>query len=180
VTRPLRVTGVPAADALLNRNGTALLIGMLLDQQVTMEWAFTGPWTLRKRLGHLDAARIARMRPDAFVRLCCEKPAIHRYPASMATRIQALCAVLVRDHGGRGANVWRGVRDGDELHARVRRLPGFGEEKTQVFVALLAKRFGVRPRGWKRAAGVYSDAKPRSIADVWSPASLAKVRKFYQ
>jgi uncharacterized HhH-GPD family protein len=98
----------------------------------------------------------------------------------MATRIQALCAVVARDHGGRGANVWRGVRYGDELHARVRRLPGFGEEKTQVFIALLAKRFGVRPRGWKRVAGVYADAKPRSIADVWSPASLAKVRAFYR
>ena len=178
--RPLRATGIPAADALLNRDGTALLIGMLLDQQVTMEWAFTGPWTLRRRLGHLDARRIARMRPAAFVRLCCTKPAIHRYPASMATRIQALCAVVARDHGGRGANVWRGVRDGDKLHARVRRLPGFGEEKTQVFIALLAKRFGVRPRGWKRVAGVYADAKPRSIADVWSPASLAKVRAFYR
>ena len=104
----LYVTGKTAADRLLRKDGTALLIGMLLDQQVPMEWAFTGPFTITKRLGHLDPSKIAAMRVDRFVSMCCEKPAIHRFPAAMAKRIHELCAVIAADYDNDGANVWRG------------------------------------------------------------------------
>jgi len=174
----LYITGDSDADALLNDSGTALLIGMLLDQQVPMEWAFTGPSTLRARLGHLDARKIAALDQDEFVAVCSEKPAIHRFPASMGRRIHDLCAVLVADFDGRGEQVWADVRTGDELYARLRTLPGYGDEKTRIFIALLAKRFGVKPRGWKQAAGVFADTKPRSGADISSPATLAKVREW--
>ena len=176
--RPLAVTGNDAADDLLRRDGTALLIGMLLDQQVPMEWAFTGPWTIAQRLGHCDAARIARMDPDEFVAACRTKPAIHRFPDSMARRIHAMCGVIAARYGGRGERIWDGVARADELVSRLRELPGFGEEKAQIFVALLGKRFGVRPRGWRTAAGPFGDGQPRSVADIHSPASLAKVRAF--
>lgn len=176
--RPLAVTGIDGADDLLRRDGTALLIGMLLDQQVPMEWAFTGPWTISQRLGHCDATRIARMDPDEFVAACRIKPAIHRFPDSMARRIHALCGVVAARYGGRGELIWDGVARADDLAAKLRELPGFGEEKAQIFVALLGKRFGVRPRGWRAAAGPFGDGQPRSVADIHSPASLAKVRAF--
>jgi uncharacterized HhH-GPD family protein len=174
----LYVTGIPAADRLLRSDGTALLIGMLLDQQVPMEWAFTGPHTLRQRLGHLDATRIARMDPEKFVALCAEKPAIHRFPASMARRIHALCVILADEYKGRGANVWHTVEDAAELKKRLRTLPGFGEEKAQIFIALLAKRFGIRPQGWEKAAGPFSDHRMRTVADITSQEALLKVRAF--
>ncbi|MBM3718555.1 MAG: Fe-S cluster assembly protein HesB [Actinobacteria bacterium] len=172
----LYITGNSAADALLNSNGTALMIGMLLDQQVPMEWAFKGAHTLRQRLGHLDPARIAAMDPESFLAVCLDRPAIHRFPKAMAGRIQGLCALLEDRYEGRAENIWRGVDDASVLFSRLREFPGFGEEKAQIFVALLAKRFGVKPRGWKRAAGVFSDSKPRTVADITSPATLAKVR----
>ena len=180
MTRTLFITGIDGADALLNRDGTALMIGMLLDQQVPMEWAFTGPYTLRKRLGHLNAKRIAAMNLDKFVALCSEKPAIHRFPKSMGTRVHQLCVALTQDHGGKAVNVWKDVTDAEELMKRLRKLPGFGEEKAQIFIALLGKRFGVRPRNWRKFAGVFSDAQPRSVADIYSPATLLKVRGFKQ
>ena len=180
MTRTLFITGIDGADALLNRDGTALMIGMLLDQQVPMEWAFTGPYTLRKRLGHLNAKRIAAMNLDKFVALCSEKPAIHRFPRSMGTRVHQLCVVLTQDHGGKAVNVWKDVTDAKELMKRLRKLPGFGEEKAQIFIALLGKRFGVRPRNWRKFAGVFSDTQPRSVADIYSPATLLKVRGFKQ
>ena len=180
MTRTLFITGIDGADALLNRDGTALMIGMLLDQQVPMEWAFTGPYTLRKRLGHLNAKRIAAMNLDKFVALCSEKPAIHRFPRSMGTRVHQLCVALTQDHGGKAANVWKDVTDAEELMKRLRKLPGFGEEKAQIFIALLGKRFGVRPRNWRKFAGVFSDTQPRSVADIYSPATLLKVRGFKQ
>jgi len=176
--RPLAVTGIDEADDLLRRDGTALLIGMLLDQQVPMEWAFTGPWTISQRLGHCDAGRIASMNVDEFVAACRVKPAIHRFPDSMARRIHALCSIVATQYGGRGERVWDGVVRADELVARLRDLPGFGEEKSQIFVALLGKRFGIRPRGWRVAAGSFGDGQPRSVADIFSPESLAKVRAF--
>ena len=172
----LYITGNPESDRLLNSNGTALLIGMLLDQQVPMEWAFNGAWTLKNRLGHLDPRRIAAMDPDEFLAVCTEKPAIHRFPKSMAGRIQGMCAVIAEKHGNKGENIWAGVTDAQVLFARLRELPGFGEEKAQIFVALLAKRFGVKPRGWQRAAGVFSDKEPRTVADITSPETLLKVR----
>jgi len=172
------ITGIASADALLNRDGTALLIGMLLDQQVPMQWAFTGPNTIRERLGHIDAKRIAALEVDDFVSICREKPAIHRFPASMAKRIHAMCATIATSYKGKGANVWNDVDDAEVLVRRLRALPGFGEEKAQIFVALLGKRFGVRPKGWKKVAGAFSDAQPRSVADINSPAMLLKVRGY--
>lgn len=172
------ITGIVPADALLNRDGTALLIGMLLDQQVPMQWAFTGPHTIRARLGHVDAKRIAALEVDDFVSICCEKPAIHRFPASMARRIHAMCTTIATTYKGKGANIWVGVDDADELLRRLRALPGFGEEKTQIFIALLGKRFGVRPKGWKKTAGAFSDTQPRSVADINSAAMLLKVRGY--
>ena len=176
--KPLYITGIPAGDQLLRRDGTALLIGMVLDQQVPMEWAFTGPHTIKQRLGHVDATKIAKMNVDRFVAMCCEKPAIHRFPASMGKRIHAMCTIIADDYKGKGANVWRGVEDAAELTARLRKLPGYGAEKTEIFIALLGKRFGIRPKGWKTEAGEFSDNQPRSVADIHSPATLLKVRGY--
>ncbi len=172
----LFITGDPEADALLNRDGTALMIGMLLDQQVPMEVAFTGPATLLARLGHLDAGRIAAMAEDELVAVCCQRPAIHRFPAVMARRIHGLCAVLVARYGGRAEGVWAGVADAEELYRRLRELPGFGDEKARIFIALLGKRMGVQPDGWREVAGKFGDATPRSVADSTSPDTLAEVR----
>ena len=178
MTGTLYITGDPEADHLLNVDGTALLIGMLLDQQVPMEWAFAGPATLRARLGHLDATQIAAMDQESFVAVCCEKPAIHRFPASMGRRIHEMCAALVADFGGRGEGVWDGVVTGAELYARLRTLPGYGEEKARIFVALLGKRMGVQPDGWRDAAAKFGDDTPRSVADIHDTASLGKVREW--
>lgn len=174
----LFITGDPEADRLLNRDGLALLVGMLLDQQVPMEWAFAGPATIKRRLGHLDATRIAAMAEDDLVAVCCERPAVHRFPAVMARRIHALCVALTETHRGKAERIWRDVGDGDELYRRLRSLPGFGDEKARIFIALLAKRFGVRPPGWEAAAGAFADDRPRTIADIRDPASLAEVREW--
>ncbi len=172
----LYITGNTAADRLLNTDGSALLIGMLLDQQVPMEWAFAGPSTLKARLGHLNPRRIASMDVDDFVSVCCETPAIHRFPASMGRRVHELCCVLTRDYGGRADRVWSDVPDGATLYARLRALPGYGDEKAKIFIALLGKRQGVQPHGWREAAGAFGDEVARSVADVSSPESLAVVR----
>ena len=174
----LYITGDAAADGLLNTDGTALLIGMLLDQQVPMEWAFAGPATLRQRLGHLDAAKIAEMDESSFVAVCCAKPAIHRFPASMGTRIHQLATALTERFDGRGENVWADVASGAELYQRLRSLPGYGEEKAKIFVAILGKRMGVRPAGWREAAGKFGDDEPRSVADIADPSTLGKVREW--
>jgi len=176
VAGTLAITGDTDADRLLNTDGLALLVGMLLDQQVPMEWAFRGPATLRERLGHLDATHIAAMDPEAFVAVCAAKPAIHRFPAAMGRRIHDLCTVLTDRYGGRSERVWTGVADGAELYCRLRDLPGFGDEKARIFVALLGKRQGVHPPGWREAAGVFGDDTPRSVADCHDAASLAEVR----
>lgn len=174
----LAITGDAIADRLLNTDGTALLIGMLLDQQVPMEWAFQGPQTLVDRLGDLDASAVAAMPVDEFVAVCADKPAIHRFPASMGRRIYELCTVIATDYDGDGTNVWKGVESGRTLARRLAELPGFGPEKTKIFVALLAKRFGIRPPGWEQAAGVFADDTPRSVADIDGPAALAEVREW--
>ena len=176
----LYVTGKPAADRLLRKDGTALLICMLLDQQVPMEWAFTGPFTITERLGHLDPKRIAAMRVDRFVSICCEKPAIHRFPAAMAKRIHELCHVLATEYDNDGANVWRGIDDASELYKRLRKFPGFGDEKARIFVALLAKRFDIAPEGWQRVAKPFGDHRMRTVADIDSAEALLKVRRFKQ
>ncbi|MEO8266779.1 MAG: HhH-GPD-type base excision DNA repair protein [Ilumatobacteraceae bacterium] len=178
MTGTMFITGNADADQLLNTDGTAVLIGMLLDQQVPMEWAFTGPATLHDRLGHLDASKIAAMDQEAFVAVCCAKPAIHRFPASMGRRIHDVCTALVERYGGRGDGVWAGVKNGGELYDRLRTLPGYGDEKAKIFVAILGKRFGIRPKGWREAAGKFGDDSPRSVADITDPASLGKVREW--
>src|SRR6056297_443309 len=176
MTGTLYITGDAKADKLLNSNANALLIGMLLDQQVPMEWAFSGPATLKQRLGHLDPKKIAAMDVDDFVAVCCEKPAIHRFPGSMGKRIHAVCEALVEDYKGNAANIWKGVDDAAEIYRRLRALPGYGDEKSKIFVALLGKTQGVTPDGWRDAAGKFGDDEPRSVADVHDEISLGKVR----
>jgi uncharacterized HhH-GPD family protein len=170
------VTGDPDADRFLVEHPLALLVGMLLDQQVPMEWAFKGPHTLAQRLGGLDAGAIAAMPPDDLIEVFKQKPALHRFPGSMAKRTHDLCRALVDDYGGDAAAVWRDAPTGDELYARLRALPGFGEQKAKIFLALLAKRLGVTPPGWEQAAAPYSDSTPRSVADIDSAGTLARVR----
>jgi uncharacterized HhH-GPD family protein len=178
-TPTIPTTGDPDSDALLVADPLALTIGMLLDQQVSMELAFSGPAKLRQRLGdRFTAEAIAAMDPDEFEAVCREKPAIHRFPVAMATRIQDLSRHLVEHYDGNAAKVWSGVRSGATLHERVSELPGFGDEKTKIFIALLAKRLGKRPAGWEEVAAPFSDSVPRSIADVDSPESLQKVREW--
>jgi uncharacterized HhH-GPD family protein len=172
----LYITGDAAADSLLNTDPNALLLGMLLDQQVPMEWAFAGPATLKQRLGHLSPAAIAAMDEESFVAICCEKPAIHRFPASMGKRIQQVCAFLVEHHDGDAANIWTDADTGRDIFRRLKALPGYGDEKSKIFVAILAKTQGVAPDGWREAAGKFGDDVPRSVADIHDEASLAVVR----
>jgi uncharacterized HhH-GPD family protein len=174
----LYITGDKAADKLLNTDANALLIGMLLDQQVPMEWAFSGPATLKQRLGHLDPKKIAAMDVEEFVSICCEKPAIHRFPGSMGKRIHAVCEALVADYKGNAANIWKGVDDAGELYRRLRALPGYGDEKAKIFIAILGKSQGVELTGWREAAGKFGDDTPRSVADVHDEVSLGKVREW--
>ena len=174
----LVVTGEPAGDRLLNTDPLALLLGMLLDQQVPMEWAFSAPLHLQQRIGKLDASAIAAMTPEAVEEAFRQKPALHRYPGSMAKRAHAVCEHVVDRYGGRTEAIWTDAADGQDLYDRVRALPGFGEDKTRIFIALLAKRFGVRPEGWEAAAGPFADDTPRSVADIDSPEALQKVREF--
>ena len=174
----LPLTGDDAADALLVEDPLALLIGMLLDQQVPMEKAFRGPYDLKERLGgRLDAADVAAADPEELAAVFARRPALHRFPGSMAARTQDLCRHLVDRYGGRAEAVWTEATDGGDLFARVRALPGFGEQKARIFVALLAKRLGVTPPGWEGAAGPYGRRGWFSVADVDGPDALARVRE---
>ena len=175
----LPVTGKPEVDRFLVEDPLALMIGMLLDQQVPMEWAFAAPYTLRERLGgRLDAAEVAGYDPEKFLAVFKGPPALHRFPGSMGARVQALCQALVDDYGGDASAVWARVNSGKELLARVKALPGFGTEKAKIFTAMLAKRFGVRPEGWEEATAPFSDEQPRSVADIGSAEELARVREW--
>ncbi|MEU1617276.1 HhH-GPD-type base excision DNA repair protein [Streptomyces sp. NPDC005722] len=179
----LRLAQQPEADALLSRSPLAALVGMLLDQQIPMEWAFSGPWTIAQRMGRedLDAGEIAAYDPEAFSELLSQKPAVHRYPGSMAKRVQQLCQYLVEHYDGDAGAVWRDVPTGRELLTRLNELPGFGKQKAQIFLALLGKQLGVAPEGWREAAGAYGDrGSHRSVADITGPESLDKVRAFKQ
>jgi uncharacterized HhH-GPD family protein len=177
MTSVVPVTGNPEADQLLTEEPLALMIGMLLDQQVPMEWAFGAPLRLRERLdGRLDAAEIATLDPDRLEAVFRGPPALHRFPGAMGKRTQALCQMLVDDYRGDAAQVWANVDTGAELLRRLKALPGFGGEKARIFAALLAKRFGVRPPGWEEATAPFSDDQPRSVADIDSAESLARVR----
>jgi uncharacterized HhH-GPD family protein len=175
----LHLAQIPDADALLDRDPLALLIGMALDQQIPMEKAFAGPHVLAERMGvdHLDATEIANHPPETFAKLFIGPPAIHRFPGAMAGRIQDLARRLVSDYDGRADAVWLDASSGAELHARLAALPGFGAQKARIFVALLGKQRGVRPAGWREAAGPYGEARSfRSVADVTGPDALLKVR----
>jgi uncharacterized HhH-GPD family protein len=168
------------ADELLATDPLALLIGMLLDQQVPMERAFVAPYRLAERLGtdRLHAAPLAGHDPDALVELFATPPALHRFPGAMANRTQQLCRQIVDDYDGDAAAVWTGATDGTDLVRRIGRLPGFGKQKAQIFTAVLGKQFGVRPSGWREAAGEYAEEGVfRSVADITDDVSLAKVRE---
>jgi uncharacterized HhH-GPD family protein len=180
VSTPVRlnITQDAAADALLATDPFALLVGMLLDQQFPMERAFAGPYVLAQRMGsdRLDPAAVASADPAGFAAIMAGPPAVHRYHTSMAGRVQALAGHVVEVYGGDAAAVWRDVADGRELFRRVRALPGFGDQKAKIFVALLGKQFGVRPPGWEEAAGDYAAAGRRSVADVVDATTLQEVR----
>jgi uncharacterized HhH-GPD family protein len=171
------ITGDDTADRLLEAEPLALVLGMLLDQQVPMEWAFRGPLTLRDRLGRqLDAAAIAALPQNEFVALCAAKPAVHRFPASMGRRMHELCGVIATEYDNDAARIWTTATNAAELAERLRDLPGFGAEKTKILIAILAKRLGIRPDGWEQVAAPFSDDQPRSVADVGDAESLARVR----
>ena len=176
----LNLVGDADADALLAADPLALLIGMLLDQQVPMETAFAGPKRLADRLGGLDVYRIADADPDEFAAICARPPAVHRFPGSMAKRIQALCAEVTDRYDGDAATLWTsGDPDGKEVLKRLKALPGYGDQKARIFLALLGKQIGVRPEGWREAAGEYGeDGSRRSIADVVDAQTLQEVREF--
>lgn len=177
-TKALPLTGDAKADTLLAKDPLALLIGMLLDQQVPMERAFHSPYDLKDRMGgKLDAAAIADYDADALVAIFSQTPALHRFPGSMAARTQAMCRILVDEYGGKAANVWKRAKTGAELFANLKALPGFGEQKAKIFLALLAKQMGVTPPGWEEAAGPYAAIGHFSVADIDSANALARVRE---
>ncbi|WP_017625396.1 HhH-GPD-type base excision DNA repair protein [Nocardiopsis chromatogenes] len=177
----LHLTGDAGADALLSSDPLALMIGMLLDQQVAMETAFAGPKKIADRMGRdrLDAAEIAGYGPEAFAELFSQTPAVHRFPGAMAKRVQALCAAVASEYGGRAEAVWtRGDPDGKEVLKRLTALPGYGDQKARIFLALLGKQMGARPEGWREAAGAYGEeGARRSIADVVDDQTLNEVRE---
>lgn len=175
----LHITGDTAADALLTDDPLALLIGMLLDQQIAMETAFSGPLKIQQRAGGLDAGTIAEYEPDAFAELFRQTPAVHRFPGSMATRVQSLCQALVDDWDGDAAALWtEGDPDGKTVLKRLKALPGFGDQKAKIFLALLGKQYGFTGQGWREASAPYGEAgSHRSVADIVSPESLAQVRE---
>jgi len=176
----LPVTGDADADALLAADPFALLVGMLLDQQVPMEWAFRGPRSIQERLGTLDPRAIAAMPVDDFEAVFRAKPALHRYPGSMGKRTHALATQVVEDYDGDAAAIWTTASGSEDLFARLRALPGFGEEKAKIFLAVLGKRLQVAPKGWETYAAPFSDGEPRSVADIDSPEALQRVRAFKQ
>jgi len=180
MTRSLHLTQDDEADGLLSRNWLALLLGMLLDQQIPMEKAFRGPHVLAERLGGLEAEAIATIDPDFLAAAMAKPPAVHRFPGSMAKRVQALCAHLVSEHGGSVEALWSEEDpDGREVLRRLQALPGFGAQKSQIFLALLGKQCGVTPPGWREAAGGYGeDGVHRSIADVVDDRSIEQVRAY--
>jgi uncharacterized HhH-GPD family protein len=175
---PLYLSGDPDADRLISEDPLALLIAMVLDQQIPLEWAFYGPFNLQERLGPYDAARIANMPEDELVAAFAARPALHRFPASMARRTQAMCQHIVSSYGGDASALWRTAKSGAELLDRVQALPGFGKQKAKIFVALLGKQFAVKPPGWEEVARPFSESGTHlSIADIDSPEALTLVRQ---
>ncbi len=174
----LRLVGDPEADRLLTDNPFALLVGMLLDQQIPMEVAFAGPRKLQERLGCVDAAMIAMMDPEEFVAVCATPPAVHRFPASMGARVHDLATAIMRDYQGDTEAMWvDGQPSGALVLKRLKALPGFGDQKARIFLALLGKQRGLQALGWREAAGDYGRDEARmSIADVVDDATMAEVR----
>ncbi|TDD18678.1 Fe-S cluster assembly protein HesB [Kribbella turkmenica] len=175
-----QIAGLPDADRVLDEYPFAVVLGMMLDQQYGMEHAFRGGWKVLSRFGTLDPAAIAAAEPEAFKELCSQPPAIHRFPGSMAARLQELAALVESRYDGDVTRLWTEATTGKELLKRVQELPGFGKQKAQIFVALLAKQLGVRPEGWEAVAGDYALDGYRSVADVVDADSLTKVREFKQ
>ena len=175
----LHLTDDAAADELLSNNPLALLIGMLLDQQIAMEVAFVGPLKIQQRFGQFDAAAIAGADPERFLAVFKETPAVHRFPGSMANRVQTLCQTIVDDWGGDASAIWTdGSPDGKTVLKRLKSLPGFGDQKARIFLALLGKQLGFDGAGWEQAAGAYGEpGSYRSVADITSPESLQRVRE---
>jgi uncharacterized HhH-GPD family protein len=178
VAMALQITGDPAADQVLTDDPFALLVGMMLDQQYPMEHAFRGPAKVLERFGTLDPRAVADADPERFAALCATPPAVHRFPGSMAARMQELAALVVERYDGDAARLWGEAASGKDLLTRVMELPGFGKQKAQIFVALLAKQLGVRPDGWETAVGAYAEDGYRSVADVVDEVSLQKVRQY--
>lgn len=178
----LHLSQDPDADELLSEDPLALLIGMVLDQQIPLERAFSSPLDLKKRLGgRLDAAEIATMDPDELSKVFSERPALHRFPAANAKRVQELCRIVIDDYEGDPAAVWNGAGDGSDLYRRVKALPGFGEQKARIFIGLLGKQLGVRPVGWEAAAGKFGQPGTyMSVADIVDAQSLGRVRAYKQ
>ena len=174
----LQIAQDPHADEVLNADPFALLVGMLLDQQYPMEHAFRGPAKILERFGTLDPAAIADAEPEGFADLCSTPPAIHRYGRSMAGRVQELARYVVDEYDGDASRLWTEARSGTELMKRLRALPGYGEQKSKIFTALLAKQLDVKPRGWTTVVGDYGKKGYRSVADVVDAESLGKVRAF--
>ena len=172
----------PEANELLSRSPLALLTAMMLDQQVTLEKAFSGPLELTRRLGHEPTtAELAEFDPDALAAVFSERPALHRYPRAMAARLQDLARLLMESYDGDAERLWTTAPSGGELLKRVAALPGFGAQKAQIFVALLGKQLGVRPRGWREAAGRFgAQGSHLSVADISDAESLARVRSYKQ
>lgn len=171
------LTGDPAADDLLATNDDALLLGMCLDQQIPMEKAFSGPAVIAERMGgSVDVAAIAAMPEEDFVEVCARKPAVHRFPGSMGARVHQLCTVLVDEYDGRAAAVWE-QGGGPQVLKRLKKLPGFGDQKARIFLALLGKRRGLTAEGWREAAGDYGLDGFRSVADITDAESLLCVRE---
>ena len=168
------------ANKLLSEDPLALLIGMVLDQQIPLEKAFSSPYVLAQRLGHVPtAAELADFDPDALIAIFAKPPALHRFPKAMAARVQEVCRALVEHYDGDAARLWAEAADGKELVKRIGSLPGFGKQKSQIFTALLGKQYDVRPPGWREAAGAYGEeGSHRSVADIVDGESLAKVRAF--
>ncbi|RYP84966.1 Fe-S cluster assembly protein HesB [Nocardioides guangzhouensis] len=174
----IHITGDERADQVLTDDPFALVLGMMLDQQYPMEHAFRGPAKVLDRFGTLDPARIAAADPEDFAAMASTPPAVHRFPGSMAARIQALATLVVEEYDGDVTRLWTEAKDGRDLLRRVQQLPGFGKQKAQILVALLAKQIDVRPDGWEAAAGGYAEEGFRSVADVVDPVSLQKVRDY--
>ena len=172
----VHITGDDHADQVLTDSPFALLAGMILDQQFPMERAFAGPAKVLERFGSIDPAAIAAADPEPFAALCATPPAIHRFPGSMAARLQELARIIAEEYDGDASRIWTGAADARDLMKRMQALPGFGTQKARIFVALLAKQLGVRPDGWEQAVGAYAEDGYRSVADVVDPESLQKVR----